>query len=78
MGHIEGIFLTKPENSLPIGIEPRTGLGGDTRKSLTVKLEALLLNFCSRYPSARYICAGYGETKLHCPFFFHGPCMKGT
>jgi hypothetical protein len=24
MGHIEGIFLTKPENSLPIGIEPRT------------------------------------------------------
>jgi hypothetical protein len=23
-GHSEGIFLTKPENSLPIGIEPRT------------------------------------------------------
>jgi hypothetical protein len=24
MRHNEGIFLTKPENSLPIGIEPRT------------------------------------------------------
>jgi hypothetical protein len=24
MGHNEGIFLTKPENSLPIGIELRT------------------------------------------------------
>jgi hypothetical protein len=24
MGHNEEIFLTKPENSLPIGIEPRT------------------------------------------------------
>jgi hypothetical protein len=24
MEHNEGIFLTKPENSLPIGIEPRT------------------------------------------------------
>jgi hypothetical protein len=24
MGHNEGIFLTKPENSLPSGIEPRT------------------------------------------------------
>jgi hypothetical protein len=24
MGHSEGIFLTKPENSLPIGIELRT------------------------------------------------------
>jgi hypothetical protein len=39
MWHSEGIFLTKPENSLPGESNP--GLGGATRKSLTTRLEAL-------------------------------------
>ena len=67
MGHFEGIFLTKPENSLPIGIEPsHPRLGGGTRKSLTASLEALslipatrILHTCSRHhlgPSQIHAC----------------------
>jgi hypothetical protein len=46
MGHNEGIFLTKPENSPPRGI-----LEGATRKSLTTRLEAL--SRCAHYKMLR-------------------------
>ena len=39
MGHIEGIFLTKLENSG----ESNPGFGGATQKPLTTRLEALSL-----------------------------------
>jgi hypothetical protein len=39
LGHSEGIFLTKPENSPSRG--SNLGLGGATRKPLTTRIEAL-------------------------------------